>query len=134
MPFAATHFQTRYRALALMAVLALVTVAFWPALSGDFILDDYPIFAENPVAHVHWDWQSWQALWTWSRANVQRPIAMFSYALNYALGGETWGFKATNLALHLLNTALVWLLSRRLLTAAWSGSPTNGNTTAHQFG
>jgi protein O-mannosyl-transferase len=107
--------------LQLVAVLLLISAVFYPALSGGFIFDDYPIFAENPAVHLsNWHWQAWWSLWEWSHTNIQRPLAMFSYALNYVLGAGTWGFKATNLAIHLLNTVLVYLLCRRLLLAAWS--------------
>ncbi|GLQ96688.1 hypothetical protein [Dyella mobilis] len=110
----------------LFALLAITALVFWPGLSGGFIFDDYPIFAENPAVHVSgWHWQAWQSLWDWSNSNTQRPLAMFSYALNYALGGSTWGFKTLNLAIHLLNTLLVWLLVRRLLAAAWLKTQTD---------
>jgi hypothetical protein len=100
--------------------LLLVVLAFWPALHGGFIFDDYPIFAENPAIHVSgWDWTEWHRVWTWSRVNIERPLAMLSYALNYALGGSTLGFKVFNLAVHLGNTLLVFLLVRRLLATAW---------------
>ncbi|WEN16342.1 hypothetical protein PY254_06645 [Rhodanobacter sp. AS-Z3] len=59
-------------------------------------------------------------MWFWSQANIQRPLAMLSYALNYAAGGSIWGFKAVNLAIHLLNTALFAVLSTRLLGYAWA--------------
>ncbi|WP_266159656.1 tetratricopeptide repeat protein [Dyella silvatica] len=104
----------------LINALVLVTLALWPGLSGGFIFDDYPIFAENPAIHVTgWHWQEWQQVWAWSHINIQRPIAMLSYALNYALGSSTWGFKATNLAIHLFNTVLLLLLTQRLLLAGW---------------
>ena len=103
-------------ALPALCLCALVALLYWPALSGGFIFDDYPIFAENPLVHVSgWHGEAWQALWTWSHINIQRPLAMFSYALNYALGGSTFGFKATNLGIHLLNALLVLLLARRLI-------------------
>jgi len=113
-----------YRRLAhplfLFAVLLVTALVLWPALSGGFIFDDYPIFAENPIVHIHnWHWESWLSLWRWSHANIQRPLAMISYAVNYAFGARTWGFKATNLAIHLLNTVLVFLLTRRVLSTAW---------------
>ena len=102
-------------------VAALIALAFWPALSGGYIFDDYPIFAENPAIHVTgWHWAEWHRVWTWSHINIQRPLAMLSYALNYALGDGTWGFKLTNLMIHLFNTVLVLLLARRLLGAGWS--------------
>lgn len=101
-------------------LLGLISLIFWPALSGGFVFDDYPVFVENPVVHItSWHWQPWYALWVWSHANIQRPLAMLSYAVNFALGASTWGFKATNLFIHLLNTVLVWLLSKRLLWASW---------------
>lgn len=106
--------------LATLVLLALVAIAFAPALSGGYIFDDYPIFAENPAIHVTgWHWAEWHRAWTWSRINIERPLAMLSYALNYALGGSTFGFKLFNLVIHLGNTVLVLLLARRLLGAAW---------------
>lgn len=99
-----------------LCLCALIALLYWPALSGGFIFDDYPIFAENDVVHIAgWHWEAWQALWTWSHANIQRPLAMFSYALNYALGGSTFSFKVTNLCIHLLNAFLVLLVARRLI-------------------
>jgi hypothetical protein len=103
-----------------LGALLLGALAFWPALYGGFIFDDYPIFAENPAIHISgWDWTEWQRIWTWSRANIERPLAMLSYALNYALGGSTFGFKVFNLIIHLGNTLLVFLLAQRLLATAW---------------
>lgn len=118
------------RALGMLALCAITIMAFWPALSGGFVFDDYAIFVENPVVHISgWHWQAWHALWTWSLINIQRPLVMFTYALNYALGGSTWGFKATNLALHLLNAVLVWLLADRLLIASWITPSSKSNST-----
>lgn len=117
--------------LLVLGSLAIVIVVLWPALSGGFIFDDYPIFAENPAIHVSgWHWQEWRRVWTWSHINIERPIAMLSYALNYALGSSTWGFKATNLALHLLNSVLLMLLTQRLLLAGWVSA--NGVDAKHQ--
>lgn len=100
--------------------LVLITGIFWPALSGSFIFDDYPIFADNKVIQISdWSWQSWYGVWIWSHHNIQRPLAMLSYALNYALGADTWGFKATNLAIHLFNTVLLATFASRILTAGW---------------
>lgn len=124
MPAVITHRHATY-VLGILALSAIIVAAFWPALSGGFIFDDYSIFVENPVVHISdWHWQAWHALWTWSLINIQRPLVMFTYALNYALGGSTWGFKATNLAFHLLNAMLVWLLANRLLAASWN-TPSN---------
>lgn len=108
-------------ALKAMLLMALVMAVFWPALHGGFIFDDYPIFAENPAIHITgWHAQEWARVWTWAHVNIQRPLAMLSFAFNYALGNDSFGFKFTNLCIHLLNTWLVLLLTKRLLQAAWS--------------
>ncbi|MEO5829934.1 MAG: hypothetical protein ABIQ36_05140 [Rhodanobacter sp.] len=104
-----------------LCAIALIAIVLWPALSGGFIFDDYPIFVENPAFHVsQWNWQAFHDVWFWSQANIQRPLAMLSYAVNYAAGGSIWGFKALNLAIHLLNTALLAVLCTRLLRCGWA--------------
>lgn len=118
--------------LSILVVLVLVGLLYWPALNGNFIFDDYPIFVENPAIHVTgWHWAEWHRAWAWSHINIQRPLAMLSYALNYALGDGTWGFKFTNLLIHLFNTVLALLLAQRLLTAAWPASH-GADAAAHQ--
>jgi hypothetical protein len=113
-------FLSLIRPLLVAGLLALVAIVYWPALRGGFIFDDYPIFAENTSIQVHgWHWQSWQGVWQWAIANIERPMAMLTYALNYALGSGTFGFKLTNLVIHLLNSLLVVVLVKRLLHAAW---------------
>jgi hypothetical protein len=118
--------------LLVLGVLLLVALVFWSALSGGFIFDDYPIFAENPALHVTgWHWGEWHRAWMWSRINIERPLAIFSYALNYALGGSTFGFKLFNLLIHLGNTVLAWLLARRILATAWPATTTDTAVVHH---
>ncbi|MBE1160437.1 hypothetical protein [Dyella acidiphila] len=106
--------------LLIAGLCVLTALVYWPALSGGFIFDDYPIFAENPAAHISsWHWQAWKALWAWSEINVQRPLTIFTFALNYACGSGTFGFKATNLVIHLVNALLVLSLTHRLLQRCW---------------
>jgi len=111
---------SQIRPLLAFGLLILLIGVYWPALHGGFIFDDYPIFAENTSIQVHdWHWESWRGVWQWSIANIERPLAMLTYALNYALGGQTFGFKITNLVFHLLNTVLVAVFVQRVLRAAW---------------
>lgn len=109
----------------LISLIAITALVMWPGLTGGFIFDDYSIFAENPIVHItNWQWQAWQALGTWSHVNIQRPLTMFSFALNYALGAETVGFKATNLVIHLFNAILVYHVVRKLLVEGWRNDST----------
>ncbi|MGA0585920.1 tetratricopeptide repeat protein [Dyella sp. KRB-257] len=99
---------------------ALICFTYMPALYGTFIFDDYPVFADNKlIENASWTWAYWKDVVLWSNSNLHRPLAMLSLALNFALGSSAWGFKATNLAIHLANAWLLFLLARRLLTIAW---------------
>jgi hypothetical protein len=124
----------RLRRILLTAfTLALIALVFWPALYGGFIFDDYPIFAENAAVHVTGSqWHEWQQVWVWSHINIQRPLAMLSYAFNYALGDGTFGFKLTNLCIHLFNTVLLLLLTKRLLASAWLSDVTENSVSTRQ--
>src|SRR5690606_7723514 len=47
---------------------------------------------------------------------IGRPLSMLSFGLNYYFSGlDPYFFKATNLALHLLNTLVLYFLTRELL-------------------
>ena len=119
-------FYVANRFFLIAGMLALTVLALYPATLGGFIFDDYPIFAENPAVHISgWHLQPWEQLWNWSRANVQRPIAMFSFAANYALGASVRGFKLTNLLIHLVNALLAYALAHQLLKRAWAKDATH---------
>lgn len=112
---------------------AIAFAVFFPALYGGFIFDDYPIFAENQVIQqAGWHWAGWLRVWHWSLSNIQRPFAMFTYAFNYAVGSSTYGFKLTNLCIHLLNMVLVFLLTNQLLQAAWQPRKNEDGASTHR--
>jgi len=78
---------TPERPLPPTALLVLAACAFGLSLAGAFVLDDYAIFATQPV--------------------LTRPLAWLTLLANKALGGgNPAGYHAVNLALHL---AAVWL-------------------------
>lgn len=111
-------------------MLVIVAVVFWPGLTGDFIFDDFPAIVHNDLFKVvDWNSAAWEEIWRWSMRYLQRPFAMATFALNFAFGSGTWGFKATNLALHLINTVLVMLLALRLLGSGLSPNTTHADAT-----
>jgi len=107
----------------LAALLALVTVAlYWPALHCDFVnLDDDVFVTDNP--HVQGG-LTWTAV-KWAFSNTQQadywaPMMWLSHILACQLFGlNPWGHHLINVLLHALNTALVFLLFRRLTGAPW---------------
>jgi len=105
--------------LAGLALLALVgLVIYWNGLNGGFIFDDFPNLVDDP------DWRLTsldgasvaQVMGSGVTGDVGRPLALLSFGLNYYFTGlAAWPMKATGLALHLLNSALVFALASALI-------------------
>lgn len=97
-------------------LLLAVAVAFAPALGGEYLYDDRALVLRNPplqqgdlpalLARPFWG----QELGYW------RPLSLFVMWLGDRLGGAA-GVHALALLLHLVATALVFDLARRLLGA-----------------
>ncbi len=91
---------------------ALCLCSYLPALRGPFVFDDIFEIESNPA--IKWPWNP-------SRAMVSpggfpsRPISYFTFALSRAIHGlDPLGWHLTNLAIHLVNGGLVWLVISRL--------------------
>ncbi|MDR7135107.1 hypothetical protein J2X06_002316 [Lysobacter niastensis] len=107
--------------LALSALLGLVFLVYWPGLTGGMVFDDFPNLVNNTPLHVSWHsgWRAWlAAMFSSPSSELQRPLAMLTFAVNHALTGlDPYWMKLTNVGIHALNTALVYGLCRRLLAA-----------------
>lgn len=109
---------SKYRTILLCLALAVVTaVVFLPGLSGRFLFDDYPNIVSN--SRVHATAFTWEAMWNAARAYDHgafgRPLATISFAINHIVGGtDPYGYKVVNLAIHVVNTILVFFLVRIL--------------------
>lgn len=106
----------------LAALLCLVALVYWPGMRGGFDFDDFPNIVGNAALHVRFadPWRAWlAAVFSSPASDLQRPLAMLSFAINHAFTGldPSW-MKATNIAIHLLNTVLAWFVARRLLGLA----------------
>lgn len=112
---------------ALLGLLLFAALCFWPGLSGGFIFDDYHNVQVNPrLQMTSLDAASLkQAATGYQPGAYGRPLATLSLAFDhYFHGKDPRGFKLTNLAIHLFNALLAFLLVRRLLaldpTRNWS--------------
>lgn len=90
-------------------------LAYFPGLRGPLMFDDYPNIVNNPlITSDSFDFDNLQTIFT-----HHRPLATLSFTLNYhqsnGLDNTIW-FKATNLAIHIINTLLILWLTRLLLT------------------
>ncbi|MGH8270729.1 MAG: hypothetical protein ACRESG_00205 [Gammaproteobacteria bacterium] len=105
--------------LALLALLGLVAAAYYPGLSGPFLLDDWANLpalgaygpVDNPVTLVSY-------LTSGIAGPTGRPLALASFLMDaHNWPANPWPFKLTNLLLHLLSGALLALLLRQLSRA-----------------
>ena len=105
-----------------LALALLVAVSYLPALEAGFVWDDV-IFVEETVVH---DWSGLWNIW-FSPADIEKeghywPVVYTSFWLEHKLWGlAPLGYHAVNVALHLVNVLLVWLLLQRLaVPGAWA--------------
>lgn len=106
-----------YHIVCILLLLSLVVAVYYPGLSGPFLLDDFPNIVEKEEVHMtKVDFQSWsQAATAYGSRYPYRPVSTISLALDYRLWGEDpFGFKATNLGIHLVTCVLIFMLARQL--------------------
>lgn len=104
--------------LAIGAFLALTALVYLPGLHGGFIYDDWGSINGNPNIQVQngtlGEW--WRAVLVFPSGTPPfRSLTMLSFAANYFVGGlDPFGFKLTNVCIHLLNGFLLFLVLRSL--------------------
>ncbi|MBI1813521.1 MAG: hypothetical protein HYR72_00940 [Deltaproteobacteria bacterium] len=98
-----------------IGVTAIAALVYLPALRNGFIWDD-PLVLEQLRA-IH-GWRDLVFLPNAIPRYYFRPLIFLSFLLDRAVGGETpFAFHCSVVALHALNTALVWWLGVRLFAA-----------------
>jgi hypothetical protein len=100
-----------------MLIVATGLGAYSNSFHGHFIYDDITSIGTNP--HIRQLWPPWAPL-RWPRPSTiaGRPVASFTLAVNYALGGlDVRGYHAMNLGFHLATALLLFGLTRRTLQA-----------------
>lgn len=98
--------------------LVLAAWAYHPGLLGTFIYDDAPNIIENPAIPIaHLDLANIKnAAFSKDAGPLYRPISMASFALNYYFTRfDPYYYKLTNLCLHLINGAGLFILTSLLL-------------------
>jgi hypothetical protein len=122
---------SRHRWLLAVCIL-LVLAVYWPGLGGGFVFDDFSNIVANDKLNVSFasGWRAWLATAFSSPASeLQRPLTMVTFALNVAMTGlDPYWMKLTNVAIHALNTFLVYGLAGRIVQA--TNAPLNGDSQA----
>ena len=115
--------RPRFPAWLVAALLALGTIAlYWPAMRSGFITLDDPVYVTANY-HVQ-NGLSGEGV-KWAFGNTERgaawmPLIWLSHMLACQFFGlNPWGHHLINVLLHAANTALVFLVFRRLTGATW---------------
>ena len=103
------------RLVALAGVLALGAASYYPAVHGGFVWDDIAILRES-VIHA---WSGLVDIWLSPRAITREghywPLVYTSFWIEHKLWGlDPFGYHIVNIALHVVNTVLVWRLLERM--------------------
>ncbi|MEO8426570.1 MAG: tetratricopeptide repeat protein [Verrucomicrobiota bacterium] len=107
--------NARYRDLWVLLLLALaVLIVFWPLVHAEFInYDDPDYVTQNPHIrglsgrNISWAFQSLFIYW--------QPLTWISYMADYEIYGlKAYGFHLTNVALHVVNSLVLFLVMERL--------------------
>ncbi|NQX88060.1 MAG: hypothetical protein HRT77_05310 [Halioglobus sp.] len=111
--------RDRRHRLLILGLCLVCLAAYAPALQGPFLFDDRPNLVDNRLLHIDGrtadDWRI--AAFSSDAGVLHRPVAMLTFAANYAVAGHVsaLGFKGTNLALHLVIGVLIYGVCRALL-------------------
>jgi protein O-mannosyl-transferase len=123
----------RQQCLAAFLLALLTLTAFGRVCGNDFInYDDRAYVVRNPGVQGGLSFQGlWWALTTTSCANWH-PLTWMSFQLDHALYGlHAWGYHATNLALHVANVLLLFLVLCRMTGGPWPSALVAGLFAVH---
>lgn len=113
--------RSRVASIVLLLALAAATAgAYRPVLDASFLdLDDNVVVTENPhIRALSWETVRWAA--TTDLAGYAIPLTWLSHALDYKLYGlSARGHHLTSVALHVVNTLLVFAVFHALTGARW---------------
>ena len=106
-------------------ILALGLGVYLHTLHAPFIFDDFPCISDNPAIRdfsYFTDYAKVRDLAIWEdikNSFALRPVTYLTFALNYQFGQlNVFGYHLVNIAIHLLNAVLVYLLARVTLRQA----------------
>jgi len=107
-----------------LLIALLVILVYWPSLFGDFIFDDNSLVKNNPYVKSLHSLSSYltqedgitdKADRLHLHTGFYRPLLNFSYFIDYKIWGmKAFGFRLTNIVLHVISCLLIFQLLLRL--------------------
>ena len=99
-------------------ILFSILCAFLPAFDAPLVLDDISTIVDKPFI------QEVDNFFVPEVLTRPRPLADFSFALNYALHGqEPFGYHLVNVSIHFFNSCLVYLVVSWFLARVFRSTP-----------
>ncbi len=117
-------FRTYFILLIAFSLVSLVL--YWRTLTVDFLLDDIILVRDNPLIHSFDYFLDDSGARLFAEYNLFRVriFSFFTFALNYHLSGNNAiPYHVTNLFLHVINSLLVFSVSRHLFRVASCNIP-----------
>lgn len=107
--------HSRQPLLIFLAGTVLLIAAYWSGLNGPFLLDDFENLA--PLwRHLDGQLTGSGVIFGNNSGALGRPVSMLSFLIDAHLWGQdAFGFKLTNLFIHVLCAGLIWRLLALLL-------------------
>ncbi len=104
---------SRLRIIAGIAlIIGLVFLVYWPSIHGSFVMDDDLLLTDNPLIKSA---DGLQLIWFSSKPIDYWPISNSSFWIQWRLWRmNSTGYHVVNLALHVINCLLIWLVLTRL--------------------
>ena len=96
----------------MLFIAAIVVLIYAPSRNGGFLLDDDLYLTGNPVIKAA---DGLKRIWFTTQSPDYWPVTNTSLWIEWRLWGmNPAGYHATNVALHILDSLLIWLVLRRL--------------------
>jgi hypothetical protein len=93
-------------------IVLLTVVAYFPAMRGGFVFDDYALLINNPLVKAS---DGLHRFWFTTQAPDYYPLTWSLWSLEWRLWGDhPRGYHVVNVLLHAVNAILVWMILRRL--------------------
>ncbi len=105
-------------AFAIVAIVA--ALAYWPGLLGPFVLDDHGSLSALGELGGVTDWETLKAfVFSGFTGPTGRPLTLLTFLIDGSnWPTDPWPFKRTNLVLHIINGALLAVLTTQVLRLA----------------
>src|SRR2546425_9423120 len=113
--------MARWRRSVAFGVFVLTCAVFLPAVRGGFVMIDDPVYVTtNPLVRGGLTLHGVRQAFVTPVAELWLPVSLLSHMLDVSVWGlDPAGHHLTNVLLHALNAALVFLLWEALTAAPW---------------